>query len=134
VLVGLAALAAPGAWRGSPVVIDHISYTIGKSVGRTLTDSGIRPTIALGRIGMVGYYGRLPLIDLHGLTDRTVSRTSSGKRGHIGLVTFQGPMLLLLGDARSFAWPPDSPRRPDPRRRRPHRPHPPPPGRGRRPP
>jgi len=70
--------------RWSPVVIDHTSYAIGNSVGQTLTDRGIRPTIALGTIGMVGYYGRLPLIDLHGLTDRTVARTASGKRGHIG--------------------------------------------------
>jgi hypothetical protein len=67
-----------------PVTIDHASYDIGTSLAATLTDRGIRPTIALGTIGMVGYYSRLPLIDLHGLTDRTVARSDSGKRGHIG--------------------------------------------------
>ncbi len=70
--------------RWSPLRIDHPSWRIGNTVGKTLADRGITPVVAAGTIGMLGYYGRLPLIDLHGLTDRYVARTVVAERGHIG--------------------------------------------------
>lgn len=68
----------------SPVQIDHSSWQIGRFVGETLADRGLTPLMATGTIGMVGYYGRLPLIDLHGLTDATVARMPLERRGHVG--------------------------------------------------
>jgi hypothetical protein len=83
-------------WR--PIVIDHPSYRIGHAVGATLHDRGIDALIATGTIGMVGYYGQEPLLDLHGLTDRTVARQPLTKRGHIGHEKFADrPYLLARG-------------------------------------
>ncbi len=70
--------------RWSPVTIGHVSWRSGSAVGRTLTDRGITPTIAAGTIGMLGYYGRLPLIDTHGLTDRTIASVEGNRRGYVG--------------------------------------------------
>lgn len=57
-----------------PVVVQHPVYRIGNFFGDVLTDRGIEPTIAASGIGMMGYYSRLPLIDLRGLTDATIAR------------------------------------------------------------
>lgn len=77
-----------------PVEIDHASWRIGHFVGETLADRGITPWMTTGTIGMVGYYGRLPLIDLHGLTDATVARMPLGRRGHIGHEKFASEAYL----------------------------------------
>jgi hypothetical protein len=78
----------------APVTIEHPSFHIGHAVQRGLTARGITPTMAAGTIGMLGYYGGLPLIDLHGLTDRTVARSGSGARGHIGHEKMARPAYL----------------------------------------
>lgn len=67
-----------------PVRVDHGSWQAGMFLKRTLTDRGIRPVLATGTIGMISYYSMLPLIDLHGLTDRTVARVPLKQRGHPG--------------------------------------------------
>jgi hypothetical protein len=68
----------------SPVTIDHSYFRMSQFLRETLTDRGIRPTLATGTIGMLGYYSGLPLIDLHGLTDRHIARLPLQARGHPG--------------------------------------------------
>ncbi len=67
-----------------PLVIDHYAIALGKFLRHTLTDRGIRPTIGIAGIGMVGYYSELPLIDLHGLTDPMISHSkpTHARPGH----------------------------------------------------
>jgi hypothetical protein len=55
-----------------PVAIDHSSYRVGRYFAG-LAKLGVAPVIATGGIGMVGYYSRLELVDLYGLTDSYVS-------------------------------------------------------------
>ena len=53
-------------------------------LGEYLTDRGVKPVLAEGGIGMVGYYSRLPLIDTNGLTDAVVARMEIHHRGMPG--------------------------------------------------
>lgn len=69
----------------SPITMQHDSYIVGKFFKKTLTDRGIRPLLATGGIGMLGYYSQLPIFDIHGLIDPGTARTSlefRGKPGH----------------------------------------------------
>jgi hypothetical protein len=68
----------------SPVEIGHSYWRVGRFLRERVTDQGLHPVLATGNIGFVGYYSGLPLIDLHGLTDRTIARRSMGERGHPG--------------------------------------------------
>lgn len=68
----------------SPVEVDHSHWRTGRFLHDHLTARGRTPLLATGNIGMVGYYSELPLIDLHGLTDRAVARTPVAVRGHPG--------------------------------------------------
>jgi arabinofuranosyltransferase len=67
-----------------PIEVHHPNFRAGKFFGRVLTDRGIAPVIATSGIGMVGYYSRLPVIDLLGLTDATVARRTLAARGRPG--------------------------------------------------
>ena len=66
-----------------PVQVDHRNFRSAKLFQRW-AEAGARPTLATGGIGMVGYYSDLPLIDLRGLTDRTVAHNPLRKRGRPG--------------------------------------------------
>ena len=57
----------------------------GEFFGRIFTGRGIQPTLGTGGIGALGYYSRLPIVDVLGLTDATVSHyriTQRAKPGH----------------------------------------------------
>jgi arabinofuranosyltransferase len=49
-----------------------------------LAGTGIRPVMAFGSIGFLGYTTELPLLDIRGLTDRTVAHSPLGERGRPG--------------------------------------------------
>ncbi len=66
------------------VSIEHHNWRGGHRMAELLRDRGIRPVIATSGIGMMGYYSGLELVDLVGLTDRRVARTSLKKRGMPG--------------------------------------------------
>ncbi len=66
------------------VAMDHPGFRVGVYLGAFLKARGIEPVIATPGIGMVGYYSRLELIDLMGLTDRRVAHTKLDKRGKPG--------------------------------------------------
>ncbi len=67
-----------------PVEVAHPSWRTGVFFGEVLTDRGITPTIAASGIGMLGYYSRLPLVDLRGLTDATIAKRELTQRGRPG--------------------------------------------------
>jgi hypothetical protein len=58
----------------APVVVDHSLYRDGRFLYDTLTARGHDPVIASTAHGMHGYYSRLTLIDMRGLTDSFIAR------------------------------------------------------------
>lgn len=66
-----------------PLRVGHHAFRVGHLLGR-LQAAGVEPTLGTGGIGMVGYYSRLPLVDVRGLTDRVVARRELSGRGHVG--------------------------------------------------
>lgn len=66
------------------VVPDSELAAWGHDLDATFVKRGVTPRFATGRIGMVGYYGRLPLVDTMGLTNRRIARSSLLKRGRPG--------------------------------------------------
>ncbi|MCP4871216.1 MAG: hypothetical protein GY898_21105 [Proteobacteria bacterium] len=67
-----------------PVRVGSAKFDVGLFFAETLHDRGIRPTLGSGGIGMMGYYSRLPIIDVLGLTDVTVARAALTRRGRPG--------------------------------------------------
>lgn len=73
-----------------PPGVSHRSRLYGDFFKATLVDRGIDATLAAPGIGLLGYITRLPVVDIRGLTDRTVGRQSITKRsrpGHEKLAT-----------------------------------------------
>jgi hypothetical protein len=68
----------------APLDIAHHHFRTGRLMRELLTDRGITMPIATSGIGMVGFYSRLEVIDLVGLTDRTVARQEVSRRGRPG--------------------------------------------------
>ena len=67
----------------SPLVIDHTNFRVAKLM-QTWSDAGLEVRLATSAIGMIGYYTRLPVIDLAGLTDAAVAHQKIEKRGRPG--------------------------------------------------
>ncbi len=68
-----------------PIVVDHLSFQEGQFFGTHLAERGHEVLLASPGIGMVGFYGRQPLVDTHGLTDAKVAArpvTKRSKPGH----------------------------------------------------
>jgi len=60
-------------------------YDMGHALYREFRARSLMPRVATFSIGMVGYYSRLPLFDLRGLTNRAVAHqpiTTRGRPGH----------------------------------------------------
>ncbi|MEN0062508.1 MAG: hypothetical protein AAGA48_10185 [Myxococcota bacterium] len=69
----------------SPLVVDHSNFYAGQAFGTHLEQRGIVFPLATSGIGMLGFYSRMPVIDLLGLTDPLVARqpvTQRGRPGH----------------------------------------------------
>ncbi len=77
----------------SPVVIDHDNYPTGKILGK-LADAGVEPLIACKSTGMIGFYSKLPLIDLLGLTDSRIARQPLTRRKRPGHEKFAAPAYI----------------------------------------
>lgn len=67
-----------------PLVVDCPWERLGKALDASLTSKGVRPPLAAGAIGLLGYYSRLPLIDGLGLTNRTIAHKPIKGRGRPG--------------------------------------------------
>lgn len=68
----------------APFTVGHGSHRAGVALAELFTARGVTPVIATSGIGMVGYWSRLPLVDLRGLTDATIARMPLARRGHPG--------------------------------------------------
>jgi hypothetical protein len=62
------------------VKVKHHNWRVGNHFADYMQQRGIEPVIATTGIGMVGYYSRLELVDLRGLTDRATARIKLEKR------------------------------------------------------
>jgi hypothetical protein len=67
-----------------PVRIDSDRFEWAEKLNRNLVSRGLRPKIADGCMGIMGYYTNLPFIDNYGLTDRTVAHQPIFRRGRPG--------------------------------------------------
>jgi hypothetical protein len=59
-------------------------YTLGQAIERHLNWPGRKPLVGLHNIGMAGYYGKVPVFDLRGLTSRSVAHLPIKARGRPG--------------------------------------------------
>jgi arabinofuranosyltransferase len=69
----------------SPITVDSEFWQMGSALYSHVVARGLRPKLALGPIGQVGYLTDLPILDYHGLTDRAVAHqplTVRGRPGH----------------------------------------------------
>lgn len=64
-----------------PPRVDGRGYQTGKFFGDKFHDRDIDLVIATSGIGMVGYYSRITLIDVRGLTDTEIAHTTLKRRG-----------------------------------------------------
>ncbi|MGK0359682.1 MAG: hypothetical protein ACI9U2_001988 [Bradymonadia bacterium] len=67
-----------------PLVVGSRYFNMGKSLGEVFEDADYRPPIAIGCVGMVGYYSGLPLVDRYGLTNRAIAKKVIKRRGRPG--------------------------------------------------
>jgi hypothetical protein len=88
-----------------PVEVGHGAYSNGVAFRRAFSKATARPTIATSGVGMVGYYSRLPVVDIAGLNDPVVGRKRIRLRGRPGHEKSANTTYL---DARGVAfvrWP-----------------------------
>ncbi|HLA78329.1 MAG TPA: hypothetical protein VJU18_12175 [Vicinamibacteria bacterium] len=57
---------------------------LGRDLDRLVTSQGVEPRLGLGSIGIAGFYSRLPVLDLMGLTDTQVAHQPVGPRARPG--------------------------------------------------
>lgn len=64
--------------------VNAYGQVLGRSLHQQLTARGHTPKIALWCIGMAGYYSKLPIFDMRGLTSRSVAHLPIAERGRPG--------------------------------------------------
>jgi arabinofuranosyltransferase len=69
--------------RWHPLAINHSNFRVGQTL-RGWRDAGLHLRVATSGIGMVGYYSRMEVIDLMGLTDAYVAHQPLKRRGRPG--------------------------------------------------
>ena len=75
-------------------------YTIGQGLYNRLTSRHIEPKLAVWGIGMLGYYSKLPLFDMRGLTSRSVAHLPIERRGRPGHEKIASPGLVIESGAQ----------------------------------
>jgi len=70
-------------------------YLLGQGLYRDFAARGYSPQAAIFSIGMAGYYAKIPVFDLRGLTSRSVARLPLKERGRPGHEKTASPGLLL---------------------------------------
>jgi hypothetical protein len=73
-------------------------YRIGQGLYRDFAVRGVFPKMAIWSIGMAGYYSKLPVFDLRGLTTPSVAHLPIERRGRPGHEKEATPGLLLQAD------------------------------------
>lgn len=68
----------------SPFHADGLHTRNAELIREGLAGTGVKPLLAIGNIGILGYLTELPIIDTIGLTDRTVAHQPLKERGRPG--------------------------------------------------
>lgn len=91
-----------------PLKASHFVANLAQELKAAFEGTGVRPKLAIGVIGYIGYYSGLPLTDTYGLTCREVARSPILKRGRPGHEKFATPEQMyddgaVFSDA--VVWP-----------------------------
>lgn len=81
----------------STMKVDAGGYALGHAMFRALSGPGTKPKVGLFNIGMPGYYSRVPVFDLRGLTSRSVARLPVKERGRPGHEKLASPGHAIEG-------------------------------------
>jgi hypothetical protein len=73
------------------------SYTLGRAIEKRLNWPGEKPMVGVHNIGMAGYYGKVPIFDLRGLTSRSVAHLPVKVRGRPGHEKLASPGHAVAG-------------------------------------
>jgi hypothetical protein len=68
----------------SPIKVSSDLFDYGQVLFKHFKARGLEPKVTTFRVGMIGYYSRLYLIDRFGLTDRTIAHQPIKQRGRPG--------------------------------------------------
>jgi hypothetical protein len=89
----------------SPVSVDSQYARWADTFNRNFADQGIKPRIAVGCVGIIGYKTMLPLVDTFGLTDRGVARMPISHRGRPGHEKFAREGYLFSRNVDVWDYP-----------------------------
>jgi hypothetical protein len=79
----------------TPIAIDSISFDWAQYFKRYFVDRGLRPTLGIHRVGIIGYVTRLPIVDLFGITNRDIGHRPIAKRGRPGHEKHATPEYII---------------------------------------
>lgn len=68
----------------SPIRIASNGFQWAQDIKHDIADRGLTPTLAFHRVGMIGYYTRLNVVDLFGITNRDIGHRPIKRRGRPG--------------------------------------------------
>jgi len=68
----------------STMDVNAFGYVLGRNLYQQFTARGHTPKVAIWCIGMAGYYSKLPIFDMRGLSSRSVARLPLARRGRPG--------------------------------------------------
>ena len=80
--------------------VGSMGYSIGQGLYNRFASRHIEPTIAVWGIGMLGYYSKLPLFDMRGLTSKSVAHLPIEQRGRPGHEKVASPGLVIESGAK----------------------------------
>lgn len=83
----------------SPPLNRSVYQKQGKELRARFKDRGLEPRIAIGGIGMAGFYSRLPITDMLGLTDRKTAHRPLVVRSKPGHEKVAGPGRIVESGA-----------------------------------
>ena len=79
----------------STMQVGALGYIFGHALFTRLKSNHIEPKLAVWSVGMSGYYSKLPMFDLRGLTSRSVAHIPIGRRGRPGHEKTATPGLIV---------------------------------------
>jgi arabinofuranosyltransferase len=88
----------------APIRVESDLFGYGQTLLRRFKARGLEPVIAVFRVGMIGYYGRLPMIDRFGLTERTIAHQPLTQRARPGHEKKGSNEYVLAHGAELTGW------------------------------
>lgn len=79
----------------STMHVGSLGYLFGHALFDKLKSKHIEPRVAVWSVGMSGYYSKLPMFDLRGLTTRSVAHIPILRRGRPGHEKIASPALIV---------------------------------------